>query len=77
MEIYNNGIGKADDEFIEKVLLFFQKNPEKYFTNMDVKKKTGLTRTAVMLSINELVSKNKLEKKIENQKNLFKLTVEI
>lgn len=77
MEIYSNGIGKVDDEFIEKVLLFFQQNPEKYFTNMDVKKKTGLTRTAVMLSINELVSKNKLEKKIENQKNLFKLKVEI
>lgn len=73
MEIYSNGIGKADDEFIDKVFLFFKNNPEKYFTAMDVKKKTGLTRTAVMLSINELVAKKKLEKKMENQKNIFKL----
>jgi len=77
MEIYSNGIGKVDNEFVVKTLSFFEDNPNKYFTVMDAKKKIGLTRTAIILSINELVSKNKLEKIFENQKNKFKLKEEI
>ena len=61
LDNYNcNTYTRADKEFVEKVRLFLYNNKEK-FSMMEIVRKTGLTKTQVSLSLDELLSEDKIE----------------
>ena len=56
----NNNYSKADKEFVVKVKLFLLTSKEKY-SMMEIVKKTGLSKTQVSLSLDQLLSEKQIE----------------
>ncbi|MDP3302296.1 MAG: hypothetical protein Q8S36_10060 [Sulfuricurvum sp.] len=75
MNHYNNTFINADEQFTEKVRIFFEKNKQEYCM-LEITRKTKLSKTQVSLSLNELLKEKKIECVI-NQKDKKKYYVSV